>query len=236
VSLADVEAVLFDLGGTVLEIRHDAIAAMLARHGVAPSAGWEVAGEREGRRRMEAQLRSGAARDVVWNAFFEGMIDAAGASPEVSARVLPLVGALHREEHLWARVLDGMDDALAELRARGYRVAAVSNSDGRASAVLADLGLGDRFEFVIDSHDVGVEKPSPAIFALACERLGLPAGRCAYVGDVMAFDVEGARAAGLVPVLFDAYGSYDHAPADGARVTDAAALVALFPGRARRSA
>jgi putative hydrolase of the HAD superfamily len=102
--------------------------------------------------------------------------------------------------------------------------------------LLAGLGLGGSFEFVIDSHDVGIEKPSPRIFELACERLGLAPARCAYVGDVMAFDIEGARAAGLVPVLFDFYDSYDAGPPDGARVRDAAELLALFPGCARRSA
>ena len=230
----NVDAILFDLGGTVLEIRHDAIAAILARHGGSLPAGWREVGERGGRRRMEEVLRAGAAPDVVWRAFFLGMLEAAGVPPEIAMRAFDDVRAYHRTEHLWNRALPGMPEALTELAARGYRVAAVSNSDGRADALLARLGLAQRFEFVVDSHDVGVEKPSPRIFAIACERLGLPPGRCAYVGDVMAFDVEGARAAGLVPVLFDAYGSYDHGPADGAHARGPAELLALFPAHAGR--
>jgi putative hydrolase of the HAD superfamily len=228
----NVDAVLFDLGGTVLEIRHDAIAAILARHGHVAAEGWRDRGERAGRRAMEETLRAGAAPDVVWRAFFEGMMTEAGAPPATAQRAFPEVRDYHRSEHLWNRVLPGMDAALEELARRGYRVAAVSNSDGRADALLRRLGLADRFEFVVDSHDVGVEKPARRIFEIACERLGLPAGRCAYVGDVMAFDVEGARGAGLVPVLFDAYGSYDAGPADGAHARGAAELLALFPGRA----
>lgn len=231
-----IEAVLFDLGGTVLEIRHDVVADILARHGVAVGEGWEAKAERAGRRAMELCLRAGAPPDEVWRSFFEGMMIGAGAAPEVSARAFPAVRDFHRAHHLWNRVLPGVKDALGELRARGYRVAAVSNSDGRARAILEGLDLLESFEFVIDSHDVGVEKPAPRIFHLACARLGIDPARCAYVGDVLEFDVEGARAAGLVPVLFDAYGSYDHVPPDGARVKGAAALLALFPGRNGSSA
>lgn len=230
----NVDAILFDLGGTVLEIRHDAIAAIVARHGGTMPPGWRDAGERGGRRRMEEALRSGAAPDIVWRAFFLGMLEAAGVAHEVAVRAQDDVRDYHRTEHLWNRVVPGMPEALRELAARGYRVAAVSNSDGRADALLARLGLAKSFEFVVDSHDVGVEKPSPRIFAIACERLGLSPDRCAYVGDVMAFDVEGALGAGLVPVLFDAYDSYDHGPPDGAHARGVAELLALFPAHAGR--
>ncbi len=233
---AAIEAVLFDLGGTVLEIRHDAVADILAGHGVAVFEGWEAGAERAGRRAMELRLHEGAPPDMVWRAFFEGMMVAAGATPEESVRAFPEVRDFHRAHHLWNRELPGMKDALGELRVRGYRVAAISNSDGRARALLEGLGLLESFEFVIDSHDVGVEKPAPRIFHLACERLGIEPAHCAYVGDVMEFDVEGARAAGLAPVLFDVYGSYAQGPTDGARVAGAVELLALFPGRNGRSA
>jgi len=232
----NVEAIVFDLGGTVLEIRHDAIGAIVGRHGGTMPPGWRDAGERGGRQRMEETLRAGSAPHLVWRAFFLGMLEAAGVAHDVAVRAFDDVRDYHRTEHLWNRALPGMPEALTELAARGYRLAVVSNSDGRAAALLARLGLAHSFEFVVDSHDVGVEKPSPRIFAMACERLGLPPGRCAYVGDVMAFDVEGARAAGLVPVLFDAYGSYEDGPPDGAHARGPAELLALFPARARRSA
>ena len=229
----NVDAIVFDLGGTVLEIRHDAIAAIVARHGGTMPPGWRDEGERGGRRRMEEMLRAGAAPALVWRAFFLGMLEAAHIPNEVAVRAFDDVRDYHRTEHLWNRALPGMPEALGELAARGYRLAVVSNSDGRADALLARLGLAKSFEFVVDSHDVGVEKPSPRIFEIACERLGLPPERCAYVGDVMAFDVEGARAAGLVPVLFDAYGSYEAGP-NHAR--GPAELLALFPSVARSPA
>src|SRR4029079_3099879 len=67
----NVDAILFDLGGTVLEIRHDAIDDILARHGFTAAPGWRDRGEREGRRTMESALRRGAPPDAVWRAFFD---------------------------------------------------------------------------------------------------------------------------------------------------------------------
>jgi putative hydrolase of the HAD superfamily len=83
----------------------------------------------------------------------------------------------------------------------------VSNSDGRAAAALAAAGLLDAFEFVIDSGEVGVEKPDPRIFQIALDRLGVSPAAALYVGDLYEVDVVGARAAGLDVVLLDPDGA-----------------------------
>jgi putative hydrolase of the HAD superfamily len=60
---------------------------------------------------------------------------------------------------------------------------------------------------VADSARAGVAKPDPAIFRLALESLGVPAGNTVlHVGDSLRSDVDGALAAGLQPVHFDPYG------------------------------
>ena len=66
----------------------------------------------------------------------------------------------------------------------------------------------------MDSAVVGVEKPDARIFDSALSALGLPADQVGYVGDTLAFDVRGARAAGLRPIHIDPYGfcqADDHA-------------------------
>ena len=63
-----------------------------------------------------------------------------------------------------------------------------------------------QFEFVIDSGEVGVEKPDPRIFQIALDRMGVTAADALYVGDLYEVDVVGARAAGLDVVLLDPYG------------------------------
>ena len=84
----------------------------------------------------------------------------------------------------------------------------VSNSDGRAEWHLRNAHVLEGLEFVVDSHVVGVEKPNPAIFRVALDRLGVPAARALYVGDIRSVDEGGAAAAGVHFVLIDPWGDY----------------------------
>ncbi len=104
------------------------------------------------------------------------------------------------------RTFDDVPVALERLRARGLRLGVISNWDRRLSAILQGMGIGEAFETVLSSADVGLRKPDPRIFELACERLGVSPSRAAHVGDHEYADVLGARAAGLLPVLVDRVG------------------------------
>jgi HAD superfamily hydrolase (TIGR01509 family) len=66
------------------------------------------------------------------------------------------------------------------------------------AALLAPTGLAERFELarIVTSADAGVEKPDPAIYRFAAERLGLVPGECLYLGDDPK-EVEGAVRAGF---------------------------------------
>jgi HAD superfamily hydrolase (TIGR01509 family) len=129
---------------------------------------------------------------------------------------------LHQRAHLWGATAPGTRAALERLRDAGFRLAVISNSDGRAASALEAARLRDLFEFVIDSGEVGVEKPDPRIFRLALDRLGLDAGETMYVGDLYEVDAIGARSAGIEPVLLDPDGV--HAGRDVETVASIAAL------------
>jgi len=102
----------------------------------------------------------------------------------------------------------------------------VSNADGRVRGLLQDAGVIPWLEFVVDSAEVGLEKPDPRIFHAATGRLGLDPSACAYVGDIYEIDVEGARRAGLHPILIG-----DGPAPDGVlRVRELSGLLPLFPG------
>jgi putative hydrolase of the HAD superfamily len=123
--------------------------------------------------------------------------------------------------------IDGVAAQLRRLRAAGVRLGIVSNANGQLEAELLRHRICSRdgsdcadVDVVIDSDVVGVEKPDPAIFALALDALGLPPDHCVYLGDSIYFDVGGAQAAGievfhLTP--FDACGGDDHAHASSLR-------------------
>ena len=48
---------------------------------------------------------------------------------------------------------------------------------------------------------MGIEKPDPAIFQLACAAMNVQPQDCLYVGDQPRIDIEGAAAAGLSTLL-----------------------------------
>lgn len=98
--------------------------------------------------------------------------------------------------------------ALALLGPAGARAAVISNSNGSVRSILETLGLAAALEFVIDSSEVGLEKPDPRIFRLALERAGVRPDEAVYVGDLYSVDVVGARAAGMDAVLLDPGGCW----------------------------
>jgi FMN phosphatase YigB (HAD superfamily) len=102
------------------------------------------------------------------------------------------------------RALDGGEPGGggADAGARGC-AACISNSNGTVAAILEGLDLARHLDFIIDSSQVGVEKPDPRIFHIALERAGLAAAEAVYVGDLYSIDVVGARAAGLSAILMD---------------------------------
>lgn len=85
---------------------------------------------------------------------------------------------------------------LEALRER-YRLGIVSNFYGNLEAVCHSAGLTSLFAVLVDSHCVGSEKPDPAIFQVALERLGGTPETAALVGDLLRRDREGARRTGM---------------------------------------
>jgi putative hydrolase of the HAD superfamily len=91
--------------------------------------------------------------------------------------------------------------ALAAARDRGQRVVVVSNWDVSLVEVLARIGLEQLVDAVVTSAGVGVRKPAPAIFEAALAAAGCSAEHAVHVGDSVAEDMAGARAAGVRAVL-----------------------------------
>ncbi len=106
------------------------------------------------------------------------------------------------QEQSWEPFEDVLP-ALQRLASRGVRMAIISNWDSRLEGLLLDMGLTHYFETVISSAAVGLRKPDPRIFELACDRLGVASHEVAHVGDHHYADVVGASSAGLRPVLID---------------------------------
>ena len=90
---------------------------------------------------------------------------------------------------------------LRALRQRGAAIVVVSNWDVSLHDVLERTGLRALVDAVVTSAELGVAKPDPAIFAEALALAGAAADEAVHAGDSVEADVEGARAAGIEPVL-----------------------------------
>jgi HAD superfamily hydrolase (TIGR01509 family) len=225
------EAVVFDAGGTLVRIDFEWMSEMLAGLGLAIGTDTLRRAELDGRRAYDRSASVtpdpdepppalGTVGDT--QAYLGGTLAAAGVPAGLLPAALELCQLRHRRMGLWTRPMEGARAAMDALAAAGLRLAVVSNSDGRAEQHLVDCEVRSGLEFVIDSHLVGVEKPDPAIFLIALERLGIAAERALYVGDIRSVDEAGSRAAGLHFVLIDPIG--DYAPPGTPRIADIAAL------------
>lgn len=67
---------------------------------------------------------------------------------------------------------------------------------------LSGSGMEPYFETLTVSEEVGVKKPNPEIFHYALRKAGAKAEESLMIGDEMAVDIDGARAAGMDTLLF----------------------------------
>jgi putative hydrolase of the HAD superfamily len=93
--------------------------------------------------------------------------------------------------------------ALGRLRAGGARLVVVSNWDISLHEALEQAGIGRLVDGAVSSAEIGAAKPAAAIFRAGLALAGVPAERAIHVGDSYEEDVQGARAAGIEPVLLE---------------------------------
>jgi len=178
------DALLCDIDGVIRFYDHDELHRSEQAAGLAPGTTLRVAFEPE----REAPLLHGRLTRAEWAASI-----AEGLTALVPAEVAELLaqGFIHAPS--WA------DPAVLDLIAQARRtlpVVLVTNATVWLDDDLALLGLGDVADHIVNSARVGVAKPDPAIYAIAAERAGVPAGRCLFVDDNLA-NAEGARAVGM---------------------------------------
>lgn len=114
--------------------------------------------------------------------------------------------------------------ALRWARQRGMRIVVVSNWDSALPEVLGRVGLRESLDEVVTSAVAGVAKPDPEIFARALAEAGVGAAHALHVGDSLAEDVAGARAAGIRAVWLDRSRSGLPAAGDVAPISSLAEL------------
>ncbi|HEY0328697.1 MAG TPA: HAD family phosphatase [Rhodopseudomonas sp.] len=95
----------------------------------------------------------------------------------------------------------GAVELLDALRAAQWPMAVVTSSSQRtAEAHLALGGIRARFDLIITRDDVARGKPSPDLYLLAAERLGVAPGACVAVED-SSVGIAAAFAAGAIALM-----------------------------------
>lgn len=107
-----------------------------------------------------------------------------------------------------SRVYAGALEGLRDLKARGLRLACLTNKPGElAKPLLAAKGLDRYFDAVFGGDAFERKKPDPLPLLKTCEALGVAPERTLMIGD-SSNDAQAARAAGC-PVVLVSYG-YNH--------------------------
>lgn len=125
-----------------------------------------------------------------------------GAEPDLDE-----VLAMRRE---WTkRSLQPRPDALetlAELRRRGHQLGLISVCSQDVPHVWDETPLAGALDELVFSCDVGVSKPDPRIYEIACERLDVEPADCLFVGDGANDELAGAERVGMTAVQLRAPG------------------------------
>jgi phosphoglycolate phosphatase len=112
-----------------------------------------------------------------------------------------------------SRPFDGLESALDDLEAQGYRFAVCTNKLEWLSKRLLDrLGLSARFAAICGADTFGISKPDPAILQQTVARAGGQLSTAIMVGDAGP-DIGVARRAGI-PVIGVEFGYTDVPIAD----------------------
>lgn len=140
-------------------------------------------------------------RDGAWSRFergelpFEAFCDAFDGEARALGRQLDtraLMTAVAAGTGVRPRVVETID----RLREAGYRMAALTNnwSSGDQDDKMAQLR--PHFDVFIESHRVGLRKPDPRIYALACERLQVAPDKVLFLDDI-GQNLKSARTMGM---------------------------------------
>jgi epoxide hydrolase-like predicted phosphatase len=177
-------ALIVDYGGVLTSDIWVAFASFCEREGLAPAAVRELF---RGDREALALLR--------------GLETGELADPEFERRFGDLLGVADHEGLIGRMFADlrpdeSMIGAVRAARGAGIRTGLITNSWGLGIYERAPTGL---FDVAVISGEVGLHKPQPEIYRLACERLGVEPARAVFVDDLRENCI-GAEDVGLTAV------------------------------------
>jgi HAD superfamily hydrolase (TIGR01662 family) len=205
------EAILFDLGGTLLYFDGSWPEILQQRNHILVSslqkAGLEIEpitflSELQARIRAYAEASGPDFIEYTTEYILRSLLGESGY-PDLDRAVLR--SALEAQNRISQEHWQVEDDTLVTLQAlkqEGYRLAIISNAgDDRDVQVLIDkAGIRPFFDIIVTSAAQGIRKPNPKLFWRVLEKLGVEPKRSAMVGDTLGADILGAGNAGIFSI------------------------------------
>jgi epoxide hydrolase-like predicted phosphatase len=187
-SKPDIKAVIFDLGGVVIEWTNDIIYAYLAER-----FGLEFEDVKERVKSLGPFLDKGTIDEKeFWTRFFKSFDK---PLPDDWSELWP---KKFREE---ARLDNGVMEIIKTLKRNGYMVAMITNTEPSHDAWSRKMGWYEPFEVVIASYKEKMRKPDSDIYEFALQELGLKGRECIFIDNREDYAL-GARDVGINAILF----------------------------------
>jgi len=125
-------------------------------------------------------------------------------------------------------LLPGAEELLNYLSKSGFRLAVISNNDGKTAEKCEQVGIAQYFEIIIDSTNVNIIKPDKDIFLLASQKLGIDTLDMLHIGDLYGADILGARNAGIETIWLNHKEGINYEGINVKQVKDLLELSELF--------
>ncbi len=190
-----IEAVIFDLGGVVLDSPLAAFAEYEAELGLPPHALSRAVVE-AGAAGAWARLERGELTMEQFFSEFDAENRARGAT--ISARALMARVAENTQ------VRPAVVNAIRTIRAAGLKTAALTNNWVSEDQVHKMALLRAEFDVFIESAREGLRKPDPRIYTLACQQLRVQPNQAAFLDDI-GLNLKPAREMGMATIKVGDY-------------------------------
>ncbi len=188
-----IRAVIFDLGGVVLGSPLHAIAAYERAHGITAGAVNRVVAD-TGAEGAWGRLERGRIGLEAFAPAFEAECAAAGFALDARRLMAEMATASQPRPTMLA--------AIASLRARGLRVAALTNNWTSEERDDGTRALHGHFDAFFESSALGLQKPDPRIYQHACAALGIAPDEAVFLDDI-GRNLKAARALGMTTIKVD---------------------------------
>ena len=177
-----IEAVVFDLDGVLLDTEE-----------LWDEARREIAAERGGRWRPDAQRAMMGMSSPEWSRYMHDVIGLPDPPERISEEVVERLAELYRQQ---LPLIDGAVEAVRRIGARWPLAIASSSNRPLIDLFLELTGTQKLFRTTVSSEEVAHGKPDPDVYLEAAARLEVAPDRCAAIED-SENGIRSARSAGM---------------------------------------